>query len=324
MKLTKGKLIGALAVLAILAGAFWYGGSAPGLQGWTVDPPPQAAAPAPSASAAPTPGAPAPSTPAPSAPAEETRTPEPTAAPAAPSQAPTDTPTPAPAAPAESPRPTSGLESRPGGLEGGMTADEKLAAAAAIAGGSSPGVERGDADYSQSQGMAIDPGTGKDRYLTDPVPEGKPVPVEPQDAEICDTAHTCTLSVSCATILDNMDWLDPEKVELVPEDGVIFPATTVTFYEGESVFNVLQREMKKAKIHMEFENTPIYNSAYIEGIHNLYEFDCGELSGWMYKVNGWFPNYGCSRYQLREGDVVEWVYTCNLGVDVGGYAAVGG
>ena len=113
------------------------------------------------------------------------------------------------------------------------------------------------------------------------------------------------------------------SMELVPEDGVIFPTTTVTFYEGESVFNVLQREMRKAGIHMEFEDTPMYNSAYIEGINNLYEFDCGELSGWMYKVNGWFPNYGCSRYQLKEGDVIEWVYTCDLGVDVGGFYSTG-
>ncbi len=75
---------------------------------------------------------------------------------------------------------------------------------------------------------------------------------------------------------------------------------------------------------MEFEDTPIYNSAYIEGIANLYEFDCGELSGWMYKVNGWFPNYGCSRYQLKAGDKVEWVYTCDLGVDVRGYYAASG
>ena len=103
----------------------------------------------------------------------------------------------------------------------------------------------------------------------------------------------------------------------VPADGVIFPQTTVTFYEGESVFNLLQREMKKAGIHLEFVNTPMYNSAYIEGIGNLYEFDCGELSGWTYRVNGWFPNYGCSRYQLQPGDTVEWLYTCKLGLDVG-------
>ena len=185
--------------------------------------------------------------------------------------------------------------------------------------GSSSGVVKGSKEYSRSQGMSINEETGKDKYQTDPVPDGKPVPVEPQDIEISDTEYKCTLSVRCDTILDNIDWLDPEKAELVPEDGVIFPSTEVTFYEGESVLNVLQREMKKAKIHMEFENTPMYNSAYIEGINNLYEFDCGELSGWMYKVNGWFPNYGCSRYQLKDGDTVEWVFTCDLGVDVDGY-----
>jgi hypothetical protein len=168
------------------------------------------------------------------------------------------------------------------------------------------------------------PETDKDKYLTDPVPQGKPLPVEPQDAKIEETAHTVTLSVRCDTIRDNLTWLDAEKHELVPADGVIFPATVVTFYEGESVFNVLQREMKRAKIHMEFVNTPIYNSAYIEGINNLYEFDIGELSGWMYKVNDWFPNYGCSRYSLKDGDVVEWLYTCDLGRDIGGFNAIGG
>ena len=93
---------------------------------------------------------------------------------------------------------------------------------------------------------------------------------------------------------------------------------SLTFYEGENVFQLLRREAKANKIHMEFEETPIYNSAYIEGIHNLYEFDCGELSGWMYRVNGWYPNSGCSRYQLKEGDQVEWIYTCDLGRDIGG------
>ena len=176
----------------------------------------------------------------------------------------------------------------------------------------------GDIEYSEANGMVIDPETGKDKYNTDPVPEGKPLPVEPQDAEVGDTAYTCTISISCATILDNMELCDPEKVELVPEDGWILKPIEVTFYDGESVFNVLQRVCKQNKIHMEFMNTPIYNSAYIEGIANLYEFDVGELSGWMYKVNEWFPNYGCSRYQLKDGDVICWEYTCDLGNDVGG------
>ena len=178
-------------------------------------------------------------------------------------------------------------------------------------------------EYEEVGGMLIDTGTGKDKYQTDPVPDGKPIPVEPENVEIGDVEYTCTLSISCATILDNMELCNKEKRELVPEDGWILEPMTVTFYEGESVFNVLQRTCKQQKIHMEFENTPIYNSAYIEGINNLYEFDVGNTSGWMYRVNGWFPNYGCSRYQLQNGDVIEWVYTCDLGDDVGGGYATG-
>ena len=181
-----------------------------------------------------------------------------------------------------------------------------------------------DVAYSESQGMELDPETKLDKYNTEPVPEGKPLPVEPQDAEVTDEEFHCTISIDCKTILENMDKCDKNKRELVPEDGWILPPTEVVFFDGESVFQVLKRTCKQNGIHMEFENTPIYNSAYIEGIHNLYEFDVGELSGWMYSVNGWYPNYGCSRYALQDGDTVEWRYTCDLGFDVGGGYAVGG
>lgn len=282
----KWKILVSLLLIAVLAGAFYFGGSAPGSKGWEipgsaptvsatpeVSPTPATADPTPAASEAPE------TTPTPTP--EQTVPPEQTAVPSqTPEVSPTPaaTPVPTPDAPSASPQPT----------------------------------------------MEIDPETGKDKYLTDPVPEGKPIPVEPQDVTIGTTAYTCTLSINCSTILDNLDLCDPEKADLVPEDGWILQPLTVTFYEGESVFNVLQRVCKRQKIHMEFENTPIYNSAYIEGIHNLYEFDVGELSGWMYKVNEWFPNYGCSRYQLKDGDVIDWVYTCDLGDDVGGRNAIGG
>lgn len=158
----------------------------------------------------------------------------------------------------------------------------------------------------------------KDKYETDPVPEGKPMPVEPENQEVDKgKKYTCYFSIECSTILNNLQDLDPDKRELVPSNGVILPLTKVTFYEGESVFDVLQRVCKENNIHMESSWTPIYNSAYIEGIHNLYEFDCGALSGWMYRVDGWYPNYGCSRYQLKDGEKVEWRYTCDLGKDVG-------
>ncbi len=150
------------------------------------------------------------------------------------------------------------------------------------------------------------------------VPEGKPEPVKAEETVITDKELTCTLSVRCDTILDNMSDFDKDKSDIVPKDGVILGETEVVFYEGETVFNLLRREMKKNGIHMEFNEVPMYESAYIEGIANIYEFDCGELSGWMYKVNDWFPNYGCSRYKLKEHVKVEWIYTCDLGRDIGG------
>lgn len=189
-----------------------------------------------------------------------------------------------------------------------------------------PSVEKADDYLSKPTGSDDSVYTGgKDKYNTDPVPPGKPQPVEPENQNI-NTAktYTCTFSIECSTILNNLDMLDETKLELVPSNGVIFAEATVTFYEGESVFDVLQRLCKEKGIHMEAAWTPIYNSAYVEGIHNLYEFDCGALSGWMYKVNGWYPNYGSSRYQLKDGDVVQWRYTCDLGNDVGGGYAVGG
>ena len=167
-------------------------------------------------------------------------------------------------------------------------------------------------------------GEDKDKYNTDPIPEGKPKPVEPENQDVNKgAAYTCTFSIECSTILNNLDQLEPGKLEMLPSSGVILPKTTVTFYEGESVFDVLQRVCREQSIHLESSWTPMYNSAYIEGIHNLYEFDCGALSGWMYRVNGWYPNYGCSRYELKDGDTVEWRYTCDLGNDIGGGYAAG-
>ena len=127
----------------------------------------------------------------------------------------------------------------------------------------------------------------------------------------------CTVTVECSTVLEHMDDLKSGKADIVPPDGVLLPETTVSFSEGDTVFDVLQRVCRAQGLHMESTWTPAYNSAYIEGIGNLYEFDCGELSGWMYSVNGVWPDYGCSGYTLHDGDTVVWSYTCDLGRDVG-------
>ena len=134
-----------------------------------------------------------------------------------------------------------------------------------------------------------------------------------------ESKKTCTITIRCDTILNNWDDLDPSKAGYVPSNGVILPTVTVEFEEGETVFEVLKRVCSKYGIQIEYSWTPMYNSYYIEGINHLYEFDCGSESGWMYKVNGWFPNYGCSSYELEGNETIVWCYTCvGLGADVGG------
>ncbi len=136
-------------------------------------------------------------------------------------------------------------------------------------------------------------------------------------------AQTCTLSVECGSILNHMEDLTEGKESLVPADGMILSATSVSFSEGDTVFDVLKKAMREEGILFEFETTPVYSGVYIEGIANLYEFDCGPLSGWMYAVNGVFPNYGCGSCKVKDGDKIRWIYTCDLGRDIGGGDSAG-
>lgn len=132
----------------------------------------------------------------------------------------------------------------------------------------------------------------------------------------------CTIEIRCDTILGNMDALVEGKDKFVPANGTILAVSSMSFSEGETVFDVLQRACSLAGIQLEYAWTPGFDSYYIEGINQLYEMDCGNESGWMYQVNGWYPNYGCSDYLLQDGDAIVWNYTCQgYGADLG--AALG-
>ena len=136
-------------------------------------------------------------------------------------------------------------------------------------------------------------------------------------SEISENKTVCTVSISCSTLLNNLDRVKKNKLSVIPSDGWILTAVNAGFNDGESVFDVTKRVCMENKIPFEFTLAPIYNTAYIEGINNIYEFDCGSTSGWLYKVNGEFKSYGCSDCKLNNGDIIEWVYTCDLGKDVG-------
>ena len=148
-----------------------------------------------------------------------------------------------------------------------------------------------------------------------------PVTPEGTAASFADTgsgAYTCTVEIRCDTILSNLDRLEAGKALYVPADGMILKETTVTFRQGETAFEILRRVCDDAGIQIEYSWNALYDSYYVEGVNHLYEFDCGPESGWMYRVNDGFPNYGSSSYAPRDGDRILWLYTCaGLGTDVG-------
>lgn len=138
---------------------------------------------------------------------------------------------------------------------------------------------------------------------------------KPADKPIKKYDNTCTFVIECKTILDNKDKLKKGLEKYVPDDAVIF-SKTVGFDSGESVYDILRRICDENSIQMEASYTPAFSSYYVEGINNLYEFDCGQGSGWMYSVNGVFPNYGCSSYKPASNDKIAFRYTCELGYDL--------
>lgn len=138
---------------------------------------------------------------------------------------------------------------------------------------------------------------------------------KPADKPIKKYDNTCTFVIECKTILNNKDKLKKGLEKYIPDDAVIFSGT-VGFDSGESVYDILRRICDENSIQMEASYTPAFSSYYVEGINNLYEFDCGQGSGWMYSVNGVFPNYGCSSYKPVNNDKIAFRYTCELGYDL--------
>ncbi|MBQ5417450.1 MAG: DUF4430 domain-containing protein [Oscillospiraceae bacterium] len=99
---------------------------------------------------------------------------------------------------------------------------------------------------------------------------------------------------------------------------MILPPTQFDIDSDDTVYDILVEAARKYGIHA--ENTGSSGNAhgmvYISGINYLYEFDFGDLSGWMYRVNGTAPSVGCGEYRLSDGDIIEWLYTTDIGNDL--------
>lgn len=136
--------------------------------------------------------------------------------------------------------------------------------------------------------------------------------------DIKEDSETVFLTIRCDTVLENWDSLDPalKYEKYVPSDGEILVRTEYVLRDGDTVYDILDRAARYNKIQLECGYSADKSDIYVRGINHLYEFSCGELSGWRYTVNGEFPNYGCGKYELEDGDEIVWCYTCDLGRDL--------
>ncbi|MFX3636225.1 MAG: DUF4430 domain-containing protein [Candidatus Pristimantibacillus sp.] len=179
-------------------------------------------------------------------------------------------------------------------------------------GGGKPGQQEKPATSTPSAQPSTSP-TSKDN--DQPTPTSKPADSKKEKGYV-------TIAIHAETLLTNWDLLEPalQDEKYVPKDGVILKAVKYELLsDDETVWDVLLRATKEHKIQLEYQGASknIYKSVYVEGINHLYEFSAGELSGWMYQVNGTYPNYGCGQYVVEDGDVIEWHYTVDLGRDLG-------
>lgn len=137
---------------------------------------------------------------------------------------------------------------------------------------------------------------------------------------IAEDAKTVTFSINCKSVLDHYDKLDPslQDEKYVPKDGYILKPTEYEINKGDTPLDILEYVTKENKMQLDYISAEksSFGTAYVKGINHLYEFSCGEMSGWGFEVNGEYPNKGCSEYELKDGDVVEWVYMCSFEEDM--------
>lgn len=113
----------------------------------------------------------------------------------------------------------------------------------------------------------------------------------------------CSLVFDCSNVF-SAEVQNEEKLALIPENGIIYQSETAAFSTGESIFDILKRELMSNKIHFEFNANPVY----LQGVGNIYEKDFGDMSGWVYTVNGESPIVGCDSYFPENGDEICFEY----------------
>lgn len=114
---------------------------------------------------------------------------------------------------------------------------------------------------------------------------------------------TVTLTIRCDAVSGRADH--------IPEDGIILSETDFEIEKDDTVQDILIEAAKAHTIKLDTDG-----NGYISGIASVHEFDFGDLSGWIYTVNGESASVGCDQFTLKDGDRISWLYTLELGQDI--------
>jgi glucan-binding YG repeat protein len=89
-------------------------------------------------------------------------------------------------------------------------------------------------------------------------------------------------------------------------DGYSISKTELQFKEGSTAFSALEDLSDLKKISLDYMGSGRY--LYVQGINGQMEKDKGATSGWIYSINGVTPNVSSGDFDIKEGDVIEWIY----------------
>lgn len=163
--------------------------------------------------------------------------------------------------------------------------------------------------------------TDSPEVLPPPVPETtETVPATEEPWQEPETI-TVYISIDCMNILEHMgDLKDGEALADYIGNGTILDKTGYQIDAGSTVFDLLKMTARANQIQLDYqgESSNIYSTVYIKGIQYIYEKSCGSSSGWMYTVNGEWAGVGCSSKKLKDGDFVQWRFSCDGGSDLRG------
>lgn len=127
---------------------------------------------------------------------------------------------------------------------------------------------------------------------------------------------TAALTINCSDVLENLDKLDKSVKDsnVIPKDGNILKEKTFDIQKDDTAYSFFLRAAKAEKIAVDYltPEESSYGSAYIKGIGNLYEKNCGDTSGWLFLVNGNVADKACSDYKLQKDDKIEFLYICDM------------